>query len=262
VLTRRAFIAGTVGAAIALFVPRAGARDMVTCADTTGIERKVPCAPLALGPIHKPIPEFTSMRDPVGDGFTGAWDPTGSGRIVVRNVNHSGQTERHTTMGTDDSIVKGSTSYLAFRYLFLNKAEFTPSDWNLVAQLQMKGSPIFAVSVDKNTVRWFLNSRDGTISKKIDLGPVVYGQWEHFVVGCHLADKPDGWTELWWGHGDWPDVSKAPLIHRGSIQTWQGEPGRHTVGLYAAHSKADTYVGYWDLVGRAATAQRAIEIAR
>src|SRR6266496_1099309 len=116
-LTRRDVLKRAAAAATTASLDRLFPRkhtNVVTCADTTGIEKKVPCAPLSLGPIHTPIPEFTRMTDPAGDGFTGVFDPTGSGRIVVQNTNRSGQSDKHTTMGTGRDLLKGSTTYRAF----------------------------------------------------------------------------------------------------------------------------------------------------
>lgn len=220
--------------------------------DDVSLEKAM--GPIPQGPIHKPIADFTNMTDPAGDGFTG----TLSG---VRNVNHSGQTEKHTTMGTNRDLPKGSTSYCAFDWLWRTPAEFTPSGWSLIWQLQMVGSPIAAVSVDQKTLRWFLNSRDGTVAKKYDLGPIAYGKRAYFVVGVHLDDKPKGWVEMWWAHDDFPDVDAYPAVRRTGIQTYQGAVGHDTIGLYAAHGKNDTYTGYWSKFGRAGTASRAVELA-
>lgn len=252
-------------AVLALVVPLSLIRPALTttavsCADTSGIETKVPCAPLALGAIHKPLPEFSHMIDTTGTAFTGVADPVLG--VVVQNTNIAGQADKHSTMGTARDLVNGSTSCRAFAWEWRSAAEFTPSGWSLVWQLQMSGSPIAALSNDSSTRRWFLTSRDGTVARKYDLFPLTYGQWEYFAVCVHLANKPGGWVTLWASHTGWPDVSLPPLISRTGIDTWQEAVGKDTLGMYAAHGKVDVYRGYFLPFGRALTAQRAVDIAR
>lgn len=216
-----------------------------------------PMHPLAEGPMP---PHPTSKAD--------AWDPfttslysganpfsvvrdAASGRKLMRNVNRLTEPEKHTTFGWPRDLLKGSTSYLAFEVAW---HDFTPRGWSLVAQLQMTGSPVWALSNDERDRHWFLTVRDGSKVTKYPLGPLVLDHIETFVIGAHLADKPGGLVECW--HG--ADVSAAPAVHVPGIDTWQGTTGHHTLGIYAERAKSGQYVADFGRVGRAATAAQAI----
>lgn len=228
------------------------------------IERRL--LPLSVGPVTVPPPEFANLFPTTYPSWTAVTDPQGSGRVVLRNVNKLGVgSDGHATIGTGRSLEKGSTSYCAFDWLWMNKDEFNPTTWNLVWQLQMVGSPIAAISVDQKTKRWFLKSRNGAdAGLNYDLGPLLYGRRAFFVVGVTLADKPGGMVEAWFRHDDWPDVTAAPNARRTGHQTWQGATGHNTMGIYAAHSAGSTkvYTGNFGWFGRATTPQRALELAR
>jgi len=248
---------------------------LVTCADTSGIEKKFPCSPLSIGAMPAAPTSGTDAWDEFGNElysglnpFSAVLDPLGSGVVVVKNINRLGETEKHTTVGTTRDVAKGSTTYCAFDWLWLDQSQFKPIGWSLIWQLQQNDSPIAAVSVDKSTGRWFLKSRDDhDAGLDYDLGPVLYGRRAYFVVGVTVADSPDGEVWAWMAHDDWPDVTADPKAHRTGHQTFQSGSnllGHHTMGIYAEHFAGSTaqYIGYFSKFGRGATAARAIEIAR
>lgn len=247
----------------------------VPCSSLSGIEKRFPCRPLVAGPMpEKPTSGndawdmFTSSLYPgtssngVNERFTAVPNPAGSG-IVVRNQNLLSDGENHTTVGTARDLPSGSTECSAFRWLWKDAAEFNPVGWSLVWQLQMSGSPIVAISVDESTNNWFFKSRNGSDSGiNHTLGPVQYGQWAYFVACTHLADAPNGWTKVWYRNGSWPDVNGTPSYQRSGHDTYQGETGHNTIGLYAGSDVPGvSYYGYFDRYGRATTPARAIEIA-
>ena len=213
---------------------------------------------VSLGPIHEPPSDFVRMTDPAGDGFEGVPDPLGSGRTVIRNVNRSGQSDGHTTLGTGRSLEKGSTSYVAFDWLYQKPEDLQQTARNLVAQLQMDGSPIWAISTKDG--EWQIVDRVGGKDTRTTLGPVPWGRWAYFVVGTRLADS-DGFVNASWAVDDWPDLAQdeRAFVHVGD--TWQGRTGHHTLGQYSAHSGEGAYTGYFSRFGRDATPEKAIDLA-
>jgi hypothetical protein len=224
-----------------------------------------PKNPLTPGPMPAHPTSSTDAWDQLSSSlysganpFSVVKNPAGSG-LVVRNENRLDETEKHTTIGTKDDAPKGSTVYVAFSWLWLSKTDFVQKGWVLVEQLQMTGSPIHAWSVDKSSGRWFMQARDGTIAKKYLLEPVQFGHWATCVVGTYLADKPNGWTEWAMAHDAWPSLN---MTRRSNIQTYQGSPGRNTIGMYAEHGFFGKYVGYIGPMGRGATASEALAGAK
>lgn len=247
----------------------------VPCSSLSGIERRFPCSPLVVGPMpEKPTSGtdawdmFTSSLYPgasgndVNERFLAVANPNGSG-VVVRNQNLLSDGENHTTVGTARDLPNGSTECSAFRWLWKDTTEFNPVGWSLVWQLQMSGSPIVAISVNESTNNWFFKSRNGGDSGiNYTLGPVQYGQWAYFVACTHIANAPNGWTKVWYRNGSWPDVNASPTYQRSGHNTYQGETGHNTIGIYAGNDVAGvSYYGYFDRYGRATTPARAIDIA-
>jgi hypothetical protein len=263
-------------AVIGLLQNRALAQtSTISCGSLTGIEKKFPCAPLTIGG----MPEqptggtdawdmFTTSLYPgtsgngVNERFSAVANPAGSG-VVVRNQNLMSDGENHTTVGTARDLPNGSTECSAFRWLWKNTTEFNPTGWSLIWQQQQTGSPIVAISVEESTKNWFFKSRNGADSgQNITLGPVQYGHWAHFVVCTHIADAPGGWTKVWYRNDAWPDVNASPTYQRSGHDTYQGETGHNTIGIYANHNGSNTsYYGYFDIYGRATTPQRAVALA-
>lgn len=198
----------------------------------------------------------------VNERFSVVDNPVGSG-VVVRNQNLKSDAEKHTTVGTSRTLPYGSTECSAFRWLWKEASELPQNGWLLVWQLQMSGSPIVAIETDKTEHTWYFRSRDGSDSGlKIHLAPIQYGHWTYFVVCTHLEDAPNGWTRVWFRHDGWPDVSAEPFYQRSGHDTYQGETGHNTIGIYAEHDgSSNSYYGYFDRYGRAITPQRAIDLA-
>lgn len=255
--------------------PSSSPSSGVSCSSLSGIERRFPCSPLVAGPMPEQPTSgtdawdmFTNTLYPgassngVNERFSAVANPNGSG-VVIRNQNLLSDSENHTTVGTTRDLPNGSTECSAFRWLWKDAAEFNPVGWILVWQLQMRGSPIVAVYVDKSTNNWIFKSRSGSDSGiSYNLGPVQYGQWAYFVACTHLADAPSGWTKVWYKNGSWPDVNTSPTYERSGHNTYQGETGHNTIGIYAGSDVAGvSYYGYFDRYGRATTPQRAIQIA-
>jgi hypothetical protein len=207
--------------------------------------------PIPLGRILTPLPDFRGMSpNPKGDMFEGV----NLGRPAVKNRNTYKVGDGHATMTTGRTLEKGSVSYCAFDWRY---DELIQTGRNLVWQLQMDGSPIFALSTLNG--QWSAVDRVGGVMHRKVLGPVPFGHWAYFVAGVRLADF-GGFVELWWGVDDWPDVTTAPVVRRDG-DTWQGRTGHHTIGQYSSHSKPGQYVGFFSRFGRDTTAQRAVELA-
>lgn len=219
------------------------------------LERKLR-QPTAAGPVTKPPADFRGMSS-VAYPFL-EWIPDGDG-FALRNENRSaGSGDGHTTMTTGRDLAKGSLSYCAFDWLY-KSGEFEQTARNLIWQIQMVDSPAAAISTEQKTDEWSLVTRNGSTTTRNPFAKIAWGRWAYFVVGVHLSDK--GLVELWFAHDDWPDISKAPLIRRPGINTWQGKTGHQTLGMYAKHGRAGVYVGYGRHFGRAGTPQRAVELA-
>lgn len=246
----------------------------IPCSSLSGIEVKFPCSPLVAGPMPETASRsnswgmFGSILYPgvsgngVNERFAAVPNPAGFG-VVIRNQNYLPDGENHTTVGTGRSLPKGTTECSAFRWLWKNASEFTPQGWSLIWQQQQTGSPIVAVSVDQATNNWFFKSRNGADSGlNITLAPVSYGRWAYFVVCTHIDDAPNGWTKIWFKHDGWPNVNERAFYERSGHDTFQGETGHNTIGLYAGgDSPAVSYYGYFDRYGRAATPERAVNLA-
>jgi hypothetical protein len=197
------------------------------------------------------------MMDPEGTGFTGVPDPLGSGKTVVRNVNPAGLADGHTTMGTNRDLPNGSTSYSGFRWLYMSPRSLGQTGRNLIYQVQMVSSPAVAISTENG--RYVFVTRDGTVMKRQDLGPIPWGHWVYFVVGLHIADA--GMADVWMKVDGVPDVSQPATLSRSGQQTYQGAVGHNTIGQYSG-THSGSYVGYWDRFVRAATATGAAELLR
>jgi hypothetical protein len=248
----------------------------VPCSSLTGIERKFPCSPLVVGTMPEAVSSGTDKWDTfanilypglsngngINERFSAVPNPAGPG-VVIRNQNYLPDTENHTTVGTGRSLPKGATECSAFRWLWKDSAEFTPKGWSLIWQQQQTGSPIVAVSVDQATNNWFFKTRNGADSGlDITLAPVNFGKWAYFVVCTHIDDAPNGWTKIWFKHDGWPDVSGRAFYERSGHDTFQGETGHNTIGIYAGgDTPAVSYYGYFDRYGRALTPERAVQIA-
>lgn len=247
----------------------------VSCSSLSGIERRFPCSQLKVGPMPENVSSgtdawdmFTNILYPGlsdGDGinerFSAVSNPAGSG-VVVKNQNVVADGEGHTTVGTGRSLPLGSTECSAFRWLWNSPSDLQQTSWVLVWQLQMSGSPIVAIEVDQSTGNWAFRTRNGSdTGLEIILTPIQWGHWTYFVTCTHLADAPDGWTKIWFKHDGWPNVSGPPAYQRSGHNTYQGQTGHNTVGIYAGGSGPAVYYGYFDRYGRAATPQRAIELA-
>lgn len=192
--------------------------------------------------------------------FTAVLDPAGSGRVVVKNINKSGQGDEHATVGTGRNLPKDSVSYCAFDWLYMKKEDLIQTGRNLFWQLQMSGSPIAAISTENGKLIWV--TRDNTAMKREILGDIPWGHWMCFVAGVKISDKPNGMAEIWYAVDDFPDVTKPPKFRRTGQDAYQGEVGHNTMGQYSQHSKPGIYTGYFGRFGRATTPKRAIEIAR
>jgi len=228
----------------------------LTCADTTGIERKFPCDTIPLGQLSGPSREFTTVTNP--QNFFGVTDPAGTFGRAVQNVNLSSQGEPHSTWGTGRDVPLGSTSCVAFTWLYQAPSDLVQTGRNLVNQLEMVGSPIYAVSTLNGN--WTLVDRINGVQNRATLGPIPWGHWTYWVVCTKLADS-DGYIRAWWARDAWPSVGATPAFDK-TGDTYQGDSGHHTLGQYSAHSSPGTYTGYFSAFGRAATPQRAIELAR
>ncbi len=237
------------------------------CDGLHGIELRFPCSPLSAGPLPAhpgsgpdAWDQFTRSLYGGANPFSAVPNPAGEG-VVVRDVNDLTLSEGHTTLGTGRDLPKGSTSCSAFRWLWATPAEFDQRGWVLVWQLQMKGSPIVALSVDRSSGDWFYKSRNGSDSGlDVHLGRVQFGHWA-YVVACTTLSDTAGHTAVWFAHDAWPDVAGRPAFERSGYDSWQGETGHNTLGIYAQRAKSGAYVGYFDRYGRAATPERAVELA-
>ncbi len=242
----------------------------INCGSLSGIERRFPCSPLVAGPMPANISSgtdawdmFTSILYPgtIGDHFKAIANPTGSG-VVVQNSNILSEAgDQHTVVGTGRSLPIGSTECSAFRWLWNNSGELAQSGWLLVWQLQMSGSPIVAIEVDSSDKWTFRTRNGGDTGLVIPLTPVVYGHWTYFVACTHLAEAPNGWTRVWFRNDGWPDVNAEPFYKRENHNTYQGQIGHNTIGIYTAHGGNSIVTGYFDRYGRAVTPQRAIQLA-
>ena len=247
----------------------------VPCSSLSGIERRFPCSPLVVGPMPESTSSsgvnswsmFTNTSYPgtsgngINERFTAVPNPNGSG-VVVRNQNVLSDGDGHTTVGTGRSLPNGSTECSAFRWLWKNSTEFPQRTRVLVWQLQMSGSPIVAVATDESNHSWFFRTRNGSDGGLvIPLGSIQWGRWAYFVVCTHLSDS-NGSTKIWFRHDSWPDVNGSPTYQRSGHDTYQGETGHNTLGIYAGPDGSSTsYYGYFDRYGRALTPQRAVQIA-
>lgn len=221
----------------------------------------VPSAPLALTgkDLQAPVPGLTRMTDPSGKGFRVVRDPLDATRLVVRNINFSGYTETHETMGTYRDLPAGSTSYCVFGWLYRNPTEFEQTGRNLVWQNQQTASPIAAVSTDRIGDTWSLVDRIGGIEHRHKFGPIAWDHWTYFVVGVHESDVA-GSVVAWYAVDHLPDVTQAPRFTL-TGDTYQGDVGHNTIGQYQVHSASGASIGYFDVLTRAATASRAIHLA-
>ena len=258
------------------FLQRAAGLGGLYVLDRLGVDEvstvRFPRNPLKPGPM--PLKSSDALWDDLTsttfytggiNPFSVVPNPAGSG-FVVRCENRlsypTTSEAKHTTAGTARDEDKGETVYFASSWLWQDKADFTPKGWTLVEQAQAVGSPNHALSVDEKTLRWFMQTRDGTSARKYDLGPIEWGQWATSVTGVHLADKPGGWIEWWFRHGAWPDITAPVHGSRTRIQTWQGGPAKHTIGVYSQHGFAGSKVGYWGPLGRGSTAAEALQQAK
>lgn len=231
--------------------------NAVTCAETAGLELKVPCSTIPTGGIHSPITEFRRMTDTAGTGFTGVLDPLGSGTIVVRNTNPSGLSDAHVTMGTTRDLPVGSTSCAAFAWLYRAPADLVQTGRNLFYQVQITGSPVVAISTKAGNVEFVW--RNPTTEHRELIGAIPWGHWMRYVVCQKIASS--GFVSMWYAVDGWPDVSKPALFSHTGINTNQGGTGHNTIGQYATHSKTGVYIGYFRPFGRATTPARAVAIA-
>jgi hypothetical protein len=207
--------------------------------------------PLPVGTLTKPPADFRGMSSV-------AYRFLSSDGSVLRFENRSvGSGDGHTTLTTGRDLPNGSLACAAFDWLY-RAGEFEQTARNLVWQEQMSGSPIAAISTEQKTDRWSFVDRVNGSEHRHDLGPIPWNQWAHFVVCVKLGSQ--GYVEAWYSPTGWPDVSKAPRYHFAG-NTWQGTTAHQTLGMYARHSKAGVYVGFAGHYGRAATAQRAVELA-
>ncbi len=252
----------------------------VSCSSLSGIERRFPCSPIVAGPMpEKPSSGsdkwdmFTNSLYPgvensngINERFSAVANPSGPG-AVIKNQNLLADAENHTTVGTARDMPLGSTECSAFRWLWKDATEFPQRDWVLVWQQQQIGSPIVAIQVENSTDNWFFKTRNGADSGHDEsLGHIQYGHWAYFVVCTHIAESPNGWTQVWFQHDGWPNVNSAPFYERRGIDTHQAstsaDDGHNTIGIYAGGDYAGTsYYGYFDRYGRATTPQRAVQIA-
>lgn len=205
------------------------------------------------------INPFSIIRNPAGSG------------LVCRCENRlsypTTTPAKHDTAGTARDEDKGETIYFASSWCWPSKAEFTAKGWTLVEQDQAVDSPNHAWSVDEKTLAHFMQTRDGTATKRYPLEPIAWGEWSTCVTGVHLADKPGGWIEWWFRQGipaAWPDISRTPdATHsRRGIQTWQGGPAKHTIGVYSEHGFTGSKVGLWGPLGRGSSAAEALTQAK
>ena len=212
----------------------------------TGIERRL-VLPIPQGNITKPLAEFNGMTSGVPvDTFTGFGD-------VVRNIARPKIGDGHFTMTTGRSLPNGSTSYCAFNWRY---DVLVQTGRNLVWQLQMSGSPILAISTLSGN--WTAVDRVGGTQHRKTLGPIPWGRWAWFVCGVKLGDP--GWVRVWWSPDGMPDTSKPPALDRPG-KTWQGQTGHNTIGQYRDPNQGGVYTGLFSRFGRAATAERALELA-
>lgn len=221
------------------------------------LERSLPEIPM--GQIVSPLkPCFTGMSPnyPTKDMFVGERDTSGKPRI--RNTSRKNHGDGHDTMTTGRSLPKGSVSTVAHDWLYETPADLLQVGRNLILQLQMSGSPIFAISTLNG--RLTAVTRVAGVLKRFDLGPIPWGHYFYPVARCKLADSA-GEVQIWLGVDDYPDVNAAPKVAQQG-DTWQGTTGHHTLGHYRDKSKGGVYVGFFSAFGRAADPLRAIELAR
>jgi len=219
-----------------------------------GLRQPIPRRKLAKG---EALPDFAKASDPANanaDMWEGVPDPRNPARIVLKNINRAGVGDGHATMTTGRELPKGSTSHVTTGFLYLLPADLKQTGRNLILQLQMKGSPIVAISTLNGN--WTVVDRiNGTMSRKT-LGPIAWGKWTYFDVAVKLADS-GGFVKVWWAVDRLPELALAPVLSK-SGDTWQGETGHHTIGQYSGHSDPDgEYTGYVDVFGRGTTAQEA-----
>lgn len=213
------------------------------------IDRVFPRSLLPLGNLLTPPLDMQRMTNPRKDGFKVVADPVRSGWRAIENINPSGLSDGHVTIGSGRTLDKGEDSTVALEWLYAKPADLVQTARNLILQLQMLVSPIFAISTLSGKVQ--LVTRDGGGSElRWDLGPIPWGHWFTSVVRTKLADKPGGIIECWYAVDGIPDVSKPPTKARSGIQTWQGKTGHHTIGQYSKHSKPGLYRGYIGRFGR------------
>jgi hypothetical protein len=216
---------------------------------TSPVERSLHVPPA--GTVTKPPADFRGMSQ-VDYAFLS------SDGHVLRFENRSvGSGDGHTTLTTGRDLPNGSLACAAFDWLY-RAGEFEQTARNLVWQEQMVGSPIAAISTEQKTDRWSLVDRVNGSEHRHDLGPIPWGRWAYFVVCVKLGSQ--GYVEAWAAIDAWPDVSTAPR-YRVTGNTWQGTTAHQTLGMYARHSRMGVYVGFAGHYARAATPQRAIELA-
>lgn len=224
----------------------------LTCNDTTGIERKFPCNPIPAGQ----LPVMAEFRTGTHtENFSGV---VLAGKMRVKNIVTSTQADPHSTWGTGRDLPLGSTSCVAHDWRYEKPADLVQTGRNLISQLQMSGSPIFAVS--SLSGNWTFVDRINGNETRATLGPIPFGRDTFWVICVKLADSA-GFVRMWWSTDAWPNPNNPPTFEEFG-DTWQGKTGHHTLGQYATHSTTGTYTGYFSVFGRAATPQRAIDLAR
>lgn len=214
--------------------------------------------PLPTGQIRTPLKNaFSGMSRPRNanpDMFVGidGW---------VQNNSRPGVGDGHSTMttGRSEATGLGTTSAVAFNWRYDKPADLPQVGRNLFFQTQMKGSPIDAISTDKGAVDFVW--RNPTTIHRDELGPIPWGRVMFFVIVQKLA-KSGGFVECWYEVDDWPNLDGSPEFRHANINTWQGANSHHTLGQYRTPTKGGLYRGYFNRFGRAATAERAIQLAR
>lgn len=215
--------------------------------------------PIPAGNILKPLANLRTRTDNIPtNAFTGVPDPTGGGKLSVRNIAVKGVGDGHFTMGTGRSLDLGSVSACAFRWLYDKPADLIQSGRNLFFQTQMKGSPVSAISTASGKLDFVW--RNPTTMHRDPLGSIPWHHWMYFVIVTKIA-KTGGYVECFYEVDGWPGLGTPDHAHT-NLNTYQGDIGHNTIGQYRDSGTGGTYTGYWDRFARAATAERALLLAR